>query len=234
MPKNIDKEQKLNVFISYQTSDKLIAGKLKEILSAWDIDSFLAHEDLEVSVEWQAEILNNIKSSSLFICLLSKHYLNSIFCMQESGMAIILDMPIMPLSIDETTPPGFISKFQSKQISPNNLSIDDILPGILKWNKDKGINIIIELIGSSGSFRGAEANFKRILPFLDNLKNNQAKLLFEKIIENDQIYSAGLCLSDYIPKMLQKYGRLLSENEYNEWKKIYEWNGRDIITGNRI
>jgi hypothetical protein len=209
----IDKEHKLNAFISYQTSDKLIAGKLKEMLSEWGIDAFLAHEDLEVSVEWQTEILTNIKNSSLFICLLSKNYLNSIFCMQESGMAIILDMAIMPLSIDRTTPPGFISKFQSKQITPNSLSIDDILPGIMKWNKEKGINIIIELIGSSGSFRSAEANFKRILPFLDDLENTQAETLFSKIIGNLQVSNASLCASDYIPRMLRKYSGLLSKNE---------------------
>jgi hypothetical protein len=39
--------------------------------------------------------------------------------MQESEMAIILDLAIIPLSLDGTVSSGFISKFQSKEI--NNL-----------------------------------------------------------------------------------------------------------------
>jgi adenine-specific DNA methylase len=34
------------VFISYQTADKVVAGKIKEILSDYGMDSFLAHEDI--------------------------------------------------------------------------------------------------------------------------------------------------------------------------------------------
>jgi hypothetical protein len=65
---NID--EKSQVFISYQTADKSIAGEIKKILEEYNINSFLAHEDLEVSVEWANEILKQINESTLFICLL--------------------------------------------------------------------------------------------------------------------------------------------------------------------
>jgi hypothetical protein len=188
-----------NAFISYQTRDKLIAGKIKQILGEYGIDAFLAHEDLTVSDEWQDEILKNIREKSLFICILSKNFLKSSYCLQESGIAIISNMTVVPLSIDDTTSPGFMSKYQSKKIDQDNISIHDIMPGLLKNNRIFGINIIIDIIVSSSSYRGAEKNFKLILPFLSDLNSDQVNKLVNAIINNSQIKGAKQCALDYIP-----------------------------------
>jgi hypothetical protein len=214
-----DKRYK-EVFISYQTDDKAVAGKIKKILSDFGMDSFLAHEDIEISVEWQDEILKHIKNSSFFICLLSKNYLNSVYCMQESGMAIILDLAIIPLSLDGTVSPGFISKFQSKKINNSEPSFDDIIPGIINHDRDEGIRIIIERIGVSGTYRDAESNFKYILPYLDDLTDRQAEELIEKTLDNNQVTGAHLCASDYIPRIAQKYNHLLTKRETEKIKRI--------------
>ena len=50
--------QELNkIFISYSVKDKEIAGKVKDILSRFNISAFLAHQDIEVSEEWEKRIL---------------------------------------------------------------------------------------------------------------------------------------------------------------------------------
>ena len=105
----------IKAFISYQTTDKVTAGLLKQELSNYNIDGFLAHEDLEVSDEWREEILKNFKKSPLFICLLSQSYLKSDYCIQESGMAVIANKKVIALSLDGTLPPGFLSVFQAKK-----------------------------------------------------------------------------------------------------------------------
>jgi hypothetical protein len=214
---NIYEESK--VFISYQTTDKNIAGEIKRILEAYNINSFLAYEDLEVSVEWENEILKRINESTLFICLLSKNYSNSIYCLQESGIAIIKNMTIIPLSIDDAISPGFLSKYQSKKIDPKKILVDDIIPGLIKWNKDLAIKIIIDIIGASGSFRGAEENFRTYFHYLNDLSDKQAIDLFEKILDNSQIYCAHLCIKEYIPKLIQKYKYVLTQGEYRKFKK---------------
>jgi hypothetical protein len=221
-------ERKISAFISYQTDDKVTAGKLRQELLRYDIDSFLAHEDLEVSSEWQDEILENIKKSTLFICLLSKNYLKSCFCMQESGMAILLKMTIIPLSLDDTVSPGFISKFQSKKIPSLNPTIADIFPGLLRYNRELGINIIIDFIGYSGSYRSAEANFEYISPFINELTDKQATSLIEKILDNNQINSAHLCATKYIPQIVKKYSKLITKTEYHKLKKKCEVYGISI------
>lgn len=214
--------KKLCAFISYQTSDKQVAGKLKEILSKYNIDSFLAHEDIDVSEEWREEIFKYLKKSNIFICILSKNYLESSYCMQESGIAAIKNMIIISLSLDDTSPPGFISKFQGKKVKIEKLSIDDIIPGLLKYGKNEGIRVIIELLGNSSTFREAEHNFEYILPVLDELTDEQAENLLDKILYNGQIKGAYKCFSDYIPRTLQKYGYLLPKGKYENLKKHYK------------
>jgi hypothetical protein len=221
----IHENQSPFAFISYQTFDKSIAGRIKEILAEFDIGAFLAHEDLEVSAEWRNEILENLKKTSLFICILSKNYLQSSFCMQESGIAVISDMTIIPFSLDETTSPGFSSIYQSKRVTYERLTIRDIIPGLVKWDKNEGIRIIIELIGNSGSFRNAELNFQYILPFIDDLNENQAERLFDLIDYNGQVKGAHLCLSDYIPRVLRKHGDVLTKGKYLKMKKLCEEHG---------
>jgi hypothetical protein len=48
---------KLYAFISYQTEDKQIAGRIKSLLETIGVKSFLAHEDIDVSEEWRIKIL---------------------------------------------------------------------------------------------------------------------------------------------------------------------------------
>ena len=203
-------------FVSYQTSDKRIAGRIKNILSYCEIPSFLAHEDIEVSREWRDKILEEIGRATLFICLLSKNYKASAWCMQESGIAAFRkDLTIIPFSIDGSIPEGFIRRFQATQISESSLSEKDLLPGLIRHNKKKGIDIIISILGRSGTYRSAESNFKMLLPYLDDLTKEQLEVLLDHILMNKQIHHASLCAKDFIPPILEKHGDLLAPENLN-------------------
>jgi len=220
-PETLYKTKEGYAFISYKTKsgDEHVAAKIKKILEGINIDSFLAHEDISVSIEWQNKILEEIAKASIFICLLSKSYLDSYWCLQESGVAAFRNISIIPLSLDGTTPPGFIAKYQSTKIDRECPRLHDLIPGILNYNKLKGLNIIIELIGASGNFRGAEENFKLILPYVDDLTEIQMKELLKKIRENNQVHHASLCASEYIPQLLGKYGDLLPKKDFEFLKE---------------
>lgn len=211
----------LYAFLSYQTNDKSVAGRLKALLSDVGVTSFLAHEDITVSEDWGLEILEEIRKANIFVCVLSKHYLASPWCVQESGIAALRrEMTVIPLSLDGTTPPGFLAYIQAVKINPQLLSISDLVPGFLKHDFAKGIDLIIDLIGGSGSFRGAEANFQLILPFVEKLTDRQAKELLERAVSNAQVHHAGLCARDYIPPLLERYGHLLEPEHLNFLKGI--------------
>ena len=77
----------IRAFISYQTSEKHVAGAIQRVLDEVGIPGFLAHKDIEVSVEWRERILQELRQASLFISLLSERYFSSPWCVQESGIA---------------------------------------------------------------------------------------------------------------------------------------------------
>jgi hypothetical protein len=92
------------------------------------------------------------------------------------------------------------------------MTIRDLLPGFLKHDFSKGIDLLIEVIGGSRSFRSAEANFSLILPYISDLSDEQMKALLEKVLTNNQIHHANLCARDYIPPLLESHGHLLDES----------------------
>ena len=228
---------KAYAFISYQTGDKLVAREIKDILETVGIKSFLAHEDIDVSEEWRIKILNEIGNADLFISVLSNNYYSSPWCMQESGIAAYRgDMTIIPLSIDGSIPKGLFANIQSTKIKPGKISITDLLPGLIKFDFNQAVVEIIEMIGESGSFRGAETNFKIILPYLDGLTPAQNKQLLEHAAKNNQIHHAGLCATEYLPPLIDKHGHLLDSetkgflqgicDKYLTYKR--EWEDRQI------
>lgn len=199
-------------FISYNIEDKHVARRIKDILAKIGIESFLAHEDIEVSDEWRLRILSEIGRANLFIPLLSENFYNSTWCIQELGIASFRkEMTVIPLSIDENIPQGFSSNIQSTRIDPESFTLTDLLPGIAKYDVTLAIDIMIEIIASSRSFRGAEANFRLILPYLNQASVDQVKLLLEKIADNGQVHHAALCVMEYIPPILETHGHLLSQ-----------------------
>ncbi|EMY76396.1 TIR domain protein [Leptospira weilii serovar Ranarum str. ICFT] len=199
----------MKAFTSYSTADKYTAGKIQNLLDHFGISSFLAHEDIKVSSEWQTVILNELAKSDLFVALLSADYERSPWCVQEAGIAAFQEMTLVFLSLDGTIPKGFVGKTQSAKIKEETVSISDLIPGIIRCNFTVGTNMIVDLIGRSRSFRQAEKNFQLILPYVDQMKKSQIKDLLKRSANNRQVYDAGLCKKRYIPELLKDYRYLL-------------------------
>src|SRR5262245_28790812 len=121
-------------FLSYSHLDRQVAGTVKGLLEEIEIPSFLAHEDIEVAVEWRSEILRKIRKTNIFIPILSQNYYQSPWCVQESGIAVFRKMTIIPLSIDNSIPLGFLQQFQSTKIDPTDPRVAVLCPGIAKRN----------------------------------------------------------------------------------------------------
>lgn len=208
-------------FISYQTADKSVAGKIQQVLKEVGVKSFLAHEDIEVSKEWRTTILEEIARAAVFVCVLSKSYYESEWCVQESGIAAYRDnMTIIPLSLDGSIPKGFVGHIQSTAVRPESLTIDELLPGFMRHDRDLGVDIIVKKIAASSSFRAAEANFERMLPHLAQLTGAQMKELLEESAANTQVCHASRCARHYIPPLLKKHGHLLSRDVRKSLKDI--------------
>lgn len=206
----------MRAFMSYQTADREIAGRVAALLTGFECTAFMAHENIEVSGEWRLEILDELNGADIFIPILSANYYNSIWCKQESGIAAFRRMTIVPLSTDGSIPQGFIAHIQSTKIDPSAPKFTDLLPGIAKHDVSFVVDKLIGLIGGSKSFRSAEANFELILPYLGKATNEQTVRLLKLSNENKQICHASLCATKYLPPLFASHGKLMDQAEKDE------------------
>lgn len=182
----------MDAFLSYHHSERHVAARVSDVLRALDIDTFMAHEDIAVSYEWHDAILKALSDADIFVAILSAAYVNSAYCLQESGIAVFRKptLTIVPLSIDGTIPPGFMNRVQAKPIDPANVSEAVVLAGVAKHDIGFAIERLTRLLARSGSFFVAENNFERLSPFLRGLDPLLATKILRASNENDQVWYA--------------------------------------------
>lgn len=207
------------VFISYVTSEKLIGARARNVVKALGFETFMAHEDIDVSRAWQREILRNLKEADAFIAILSREYLQRPFCMQEAGIAMYLretrEIPVIPLSIDETVSPGFMSEVQSVRIDPNSIVLPSAL--ITRPLADrypaKTIDGMIKRLAVSSSYRNAEYNFGQLHHYRSQLTDEQGAQLLKVSANNGQIWAAHDCATIYIPAVFGTFRHLIDAGD---------------------
>lgn len=195
-------------FLSYQTDDREVAGRVSVALQSIGVRTFLAHEQIEVSEEWRVALLNELRQTDLFVPLLSANYYQSIWCVQESGIAAFSGMTIIPLSIDGTIPRGFLGHIQSTRIDPANPDRNALFPGLARHDVEALIDGLIEIVARSRDFRGAEANLDLVRPYLDRATRPQIVRLLSVSTENNQVCNAGGCIRA-LRALLKSHGRYM-------------------------
>ena len=230
VPNAYDAEKKpddIRAFISYSSHDKAYGAQVKRILQSYGIACFLAHEDLEISVEWKSRILEELQRCDVFIPLLSRAFRESDWAPQEIGVAIVRhEVAIIPLSIDGTMPFGFIAHVQGKLVSAEGVSESLIIAPLIRKYPHTIIPGMIQKVSRATSYRGAEAAMKPLVPLYPILNDDELDVLVKASINNDQVWSASLCNIDYLPKLIEMHKRRIDKDklkalvyqvENNEW-----------------
>jgi hypothetical protein len=210
----------MRAFLSYQTADREVAARVAAVLQEFDCSAFMAHEHIEVSGEWRVEILKQIGTADLFVPILSTNYYNSIWCKQESGIAAFREMTIVPLSTDGSIPQGFIAHIQSTKIDPAAPAFEDLLPGVVKHDVAFALDLLIARVGKSRSFRGAEANFELVLPYLRKAPRKKVVDLLHLSTDNKQVCHASLCATKYLPPLVKSHGRYMDKGKLKELEGV--------------
>ncbi len=197
----------VTAFVSYSHVDRDFGRQAKAVLGEVGIDAFLAHEDLEVSEEWQRRILSELHCCDLFVPLLSKSFLESKWAPQEAGfIASRPDVIVAPLSIDGTTPFGFFSNVQSSRIQGDGITRELLVEPLAKRCPRKILPGLIRIAGKAGSYRYAEQTMRPLVPLFPLFTKKEAQTLAEATICNNQIWSAGRCRSFYLPEFIRVQG----------------------------
>jgi len=201
-------------FISYSHHDRFLAGLIKGSLDYYGFDTFLAHEDLEPSVEWQKTILLKLKECLVFLPLLTDSFTRSDWTDQETGIAVTLSKIIVPLKLT-VNPYGFINRYQAQSLDGAARGskvfppvIDEACWNIVKTlasNKKVGGGIrdgVIKAFGGSGSFQEAAREASRLFslePFTDQQLNEIVRVS----CGNEQIWH-GFDARQYVNDMIRR------------------------------
>ena len=111
-PKNWEDPLTAKVFITHLSTQKENAIKLRNALRPFNIEGFVAHEDIKPSREWEDEILKALNTMEFFISMHTKGMAKSIWCQQEIVFARARNVKIIPIRFEEL-PEGFIGRYQA-------------------------------------------------------------------------------------------------------------------------
>jgi len=108
------------LFISHLSKDKLSATRLKATLGRHGISSFVAHEDIKPTEEWQDEIERALFSMDALAAILSPGFRNSHWTDHEVGVALGRGVLVLPIRYG-LDPYGLIGKYQGLPGKGKNL-----------------------------------------------------------------------------------------------------------------
>jgi hypothetical protein len=204
----------IRVFLSYTTStqeNKTFTGNLKQGLEKLGLEVFLAHEDINPSSDWQETILANLKSTDIFMPIITEDFRASNWTDQESGIAFGDKKFIFPVAVDGNITYGFLAKIQAFKVS-SGLPIDTfkIMEAVIKENpgfSNPLLDSLIKVFANSYSYDDAGIKSGLLLKF-DTMTAEQANEIFRNILLNNQIYGSHSA-NDNINEMFKKYKHLL-------------------------
>ena len=103
--------KRFRLFVSHVSAHRVAVGQLKEALASRGITAFVAHDDIEPSLEWQAEIELSLRSMHALAAVLTPDFHASNWTDHELGWALGRGLMVFPV-IYGAVPYGLAGKFQ--------------------------------------------------------------------------------------------------------------------------
>jgi len=173
------------VFLSHKTNVKKETAILKEELKLYGITSFVAHEDIHPTKEWQNEIENALHTMDSFVALLTSEFHNSNWTDQEVGFAIGRGVPIISVKLG-MDPYGFIGKFQALSCTWAEAP-SEIANLLIKW--EPMVNAYIEAIRVCSDYDSAN-KLADLLPLIESLSETQIEMIMKAFNDNSQVHDS--------------------------------------------
>ena len=114
------KSNHFRIFISHPSVVKKGAHELKTLLTPFQIDAFVAHDDIEPGLEWQGEIETALQTMDAMLAIITPDFSASKWCDQEVGFALGSRKLVLPISND-VNPHGFLGKVHALKVTGLNM-----------------------------------------------------------------------------------------------------------------
>ncbi len=100
------------VFLSHLATKRKLAAQLQEALLEYDISCFVAHNDIEPTSEWMAQIETALSTCEALVALMHPDFHKSNWTDQEIGFAMGRGVPTFAIRFGQD-PYGFVGRFQA-------------------------------------------------------------------------------------------------------------------------
>ena len=196
------------VFISHISKHRIPASKLQNSFIPHHISSFVAHNDIQPTREWENEILKALRTADALVALLHKGFHESSWTDHEIGFAIGRDL--LPVSVSfGTTPYGFIGRYQA--IQGMGLSYDQLAEKLFKiflthpQTKRRMTEALVHKFINSNSYESAKENMT-LLESVEYWDDTLSKKIRNAVKENRQI-SDSWGVPDRVKSLINEWER---------------------------
>jgi len=168
--------QRFRLFASHLHTDAVELSELKGELAAYGIDTFVAHEDILPTKEWQREIEGALDTCDAVLAYLTPDFHNSLWVDQEIGYCINRRILVVPLRLG-IDPYGLMGKFQGLQC--RNIDAEVIAKNVFMLLVHHSLTSARMAEGLLGRFEDSEnyESANRLAELLDEIESWTPELL---------------------------------------------------------
>jgi hypothetical protein len=202
------------VFLSHLATEKAFVAEISEHLAGIQVCSFVAHDTIDVSREWQADIERALGSADVLVGLAHPGFHNSYWTQQEVGWALGRNLPVLMIGLGET-PQGFPARYQSPMLSgPSAWKVASTIAVWLtrdeRW-RDEVVGALVHDLQDARSFVAGEAAAKR-LSEVGKLTPAVLDAIEQAYLSNDQLYPNHIG-ARVVEQILQNHNRKLPRDQ---------------------
>jgi len=180
------------LFLSHVSAHQAAVAELKKYLRVRGVDAFVAHMDIEPSLEWQEEIELALRSMHALAALITPDFHDSNWTDHEVGWALGRGLLVLPVRLPNV-PYGFAGKVQGVKgnlDNPEALSIR--ITEVLLANQQTHNEMrrgLVSAFCASGSFMTALA-LRDVIVGISDFTEDEKVALRKACVENSQVAGA--------------------------------------------
>jgi TIR domain len=200
------REGMFRLFITHLSAYRQFAAELQALLNGYAISSFVAHNDIEPTREWQNEIETALSTCEGLAALLHPEFHQSNWTDQEIGYAMGRGVPVFAVRFGQD-PYGFIGRFQA--FNGNSKSSAQIAAELFdgfrkgKQTQKRMSEALVDQFVKSDSFKEAKTNV-RYLEELAVWEGSFATRLRSAVKHNGQI-SGSFGVPERVETLIQRW-----------------------------
>jgi len=194
------------LFISHLSSEKIYAAELQGALLKYGVSGFVAHNDIEPTLEWQTQIESALATADSLIALLHPKFHASNWTDQEIGFAMGRGLPVYAVRFGQD-PYGFIGRFQA--FSGGDKSAETLALEIFetyrknKQSRERMAESLVSLFEDAGSFVQAKSR----LGYLEDMESWRDEFIsrVESAGESNSQISGSFGVPARVTRLLRKW-----------------------------